>query len=315
MIKKCVLSLVFLIAGWGLFAEPTPRPLVIFSQCNSAEPYRAAQNASFKQLWSQTPVVFEILDAGQDNERQVAQIDAAIGRKPRLLIVAPNERVPLSAVMGRAMAAGIPVICLERDIVNPANYTTWVRSDNYTIGVLVGLYIVDFLKSKYGEPRGRIVDLRGLAGVEGEVAREAGAFDVLKRYPNIVKVRQSYAGWIQRKAENTMAVILKLEPEIDVVYGHNDPMAVGAYHAAEAVGRERSMIFVGVDGLNGPGGGIEQVKNGQLYATFVYPLCTDQAYAVGLKLLADSSFVPEKQYMVKSSIVLPDTAKQIYRAK
>jgi len=314
MRKKFVLFLVILIAGWCPVSA-TPRPLVVFSQCNSAEPYRAAQNASFQRLWAQSNATFEILDAGQDNNRQVAQIDAAIARKPSLLIVAPNERIPLSAVMGRAMAAGIPVICLERDIENPANYTTWIRSDNYTIGVLVGLYIVDFLKSKYGEPRGRIVDIRGLAGVEGEVAREAGAFDILKKFPKIVKVREAFAGWLQGPAQTAMAAILTQEPKIDVVYGHNDPMAFGAYSAALAAHREKQMIFLGVDGLNGPGGGIELVKNGQLYATFLYPLCTDQAYAVGLKLLADPSFVPEKQYMVRSSIVLPETAKQIYREK
>jgi len=112
-----------------------------------------------------------------------------------------------------------------------------------------------------------------------------------------------------------MAVILKEEANIDVVYGHNDPMAKEAYDAALAVHRENGMIFLGVDGLNGPGGGIEHVKNDQLYSTFVYPLCTDQAYAVGLKILADPSFVPDKQYMVKSSIVLPETAKRIYLAK
>ncbi len=313
--KKTVLILSLCIVAIGQVSSQTTRPLVIFSQCNSAEPYRAAQNASFLQLWSQSNVTFEIQDARQDNKTQVLQIEAAIARKPNLLIIAPNERSPLSEVMGRAMAAGIPVICLERDIENPANYTTWIRSDNYTIGMLVGLYIVDFLKTKYGVPRGRIVDIRGLAGVEGEINREAGAFDVLKQYPNIIKVREAFAGWLETTAQAKMAEILKLEAKIDVVYGHNDPMAMGAYDAAVAVHREKEMIFLGVDGLNGPGGGIEQVKNGQLYATFVYPLCTDQAYEVALKLLADPSFVPEKQYMVKSSIVLPETANRMYLAK
>jgi ribose transport system substrate-binding protein len=217
--------------------------------------------------------------------------------------------------MGRAMAAGIPVICLERDIENPANYTTWIRSDNYTIGMLVGLYIVDFLKAKYGEPRGRVVDIRGLVGVEAEMNREAGAFDVLKKYPKILKVREVFADWLQDTSQTKMAAILNLEANIDVVYGHNDPMAVGAHSAALAVNRQKDMIFLGVDGLNGPGGGIEQVRTGLLYATFVYPLCTDQAYSIGVKLLADRSFVPEKQYMVKSRIVLPETAKQLYLIK
>ena len=63
-----------------------------------------------------------ISDAQQDNSRQVAQVETFIRQKPALLIVAPNERAALTAVMGQAMDAGIPVICLERDILQP-NYT------------------------------------------------------------------------------------------------------------------------------------------------------------------------------------------------
>src|SRR5882762_4572205 len=142
--------------------------LVAFSQCNNAEPYRAAQNALMTKLFSeQKDVDLAIADAQQDNSKQVAQIEAFIRQKPDLLIVAPNERAPLTEVMGRAYRGGIPVICLERDIVEP-NYTTYIKSDNRKIGEMAGNFIVDHLKKKYGSPRGSIVELRGLLGVEGE---------------------------------------------------------------------------------------------------------------------------------------------------
>src|SRR5581483_4665236 len=103
---------------------------VAFSQANNAEPYRAAQNALMTKLWGQAPdVKLVISDAQQDNSRQVAQVETFIRQKPDLLIVAPNERAALTAVMGQAMEAKIPVICLERDIVQP-NYTSYVHSDN-----------------------------------------------------------------------------------------------------------------------------------------------------------------------------------------
>jgi ribose transport system substrate-binding protein len=314
--KKRYLSVAFLILLAAASAMAAGKKLVIFSQCNNGEPYRAAQNASFKQLWAQDKnVTLQILDAQQDNSRQISQIETAIRLKPDLLIVAPNERGPLSAVMGKAKAAGIPVICLERDIENADNYTTWIKSDNYDIGKLAGKYIVDYLTKKYGEPKGNVVDLRGLLGVEAEAKREAGAFDVLKDYPNIVKVQEAVADWLQSKARDRMSEILRAQPRIDVVYGHNDPMAIGAYIAAKAIGREKEMIFIGIDGLNGVGGGIEQVKDGILSVTFFYPPCTDKAYEIGEKLLNDKSFVPEKEYQVDSSIVLPETAKKIYKAK
>lgn len=314
--KRRTFAAIALILTAALSATAAGKKLVIFSQCNNGEPYRAAQNASFKALWAQDKnVTLQILDAQQDNSRQISQIETAIRLKPDLLIVAPNERGPLSEVMGKAKAAGIPVICLERDIENYDNFTTWIMSDNYAIGKLVGQYIVDYLTKKYGEPKGKIVDLRGLLGVEGEVKREAGAFDVLKDYPNIVKVQEAVANWMQSNARDRMTEILRAQPEIDVVYGHNDPMAVGGYIAAKALGREKQMIFIGVDGLNGVGGGIEQVKDGILAVTFVYPPCTNKAYEIGEKLMNDKTFVPEKQYQVDSSIVLPETAKKIYKAK
>src|SRR6476659_7321257 len=107
---------------------------VAFSQCNNAEPYRAAQNALMTKLFAeQHDVDLVIADAQQDNSKQVAQIEAFIRQKPDLLIVAPNERAPLTEVMGRAYKSGIPVICLERDILQP-NYTTYIKADNHKIG-------------------------------------------------------------------------------------------------------------------------------------------------------------------------------------
>src|SRR6266478_8660826 len=138
---------------------------VAFSQCNNAEPYRAAQNALMTSLFRDAgDVRLVIEDAQQDNSKQVAHVETFIRQKPDLLIVAPNERAALTAVMGQAMEAKIPVICLERDILQP-NYTSYIHSDNVSIGRLAGLFIVDHLKKKYGKPAGSIVAMRGLLGV------------------------------------------------------------------------------------------------------------------------------------------------------
>lgn len=288
--------------------------LVIFSQCNNAEPYRAAQNESFKALWAAyDDVQFEILDAQQDNSRQISQIETAIVKNPSLLIVAPNERGPLSEVMGRAKDAGIPVICLERDIVDADNYTTWIMSDNYSIGKLAGEYMVDLLETKYGEPKGKVVDLRGLLGVEGEQKRFNGAWDVMKQYDGITQEAEAVCNWLQSEGRMRMTEILRAHPEIDIVYGHNDPMAVGGYLAAKDLGREKDIFFVGVDGLVGDAGGIKKVADGILAATFTYPLCTDKAVEIGNKIMRDASFIPEKVYEVQSEMITPENAKDKYK--
>jgi ribose transport system substrate-binding protein len=278
---------------------------VAFSQANNAEPYRAAQNELMTQLFAKMPDVrLVISDGQQDNSKQQAQIETFIRQKPDVLIVAPNERAAMTAVMGQAMAAGIPVICLERDILQP-DYTTYIHSDNIAIGRLAGQFIVDQLTKRYGKPAGNVVAMRGLLGVEGEINRDRGAREVLEKYPEIKIVADPVADWIQAKAKDRMTEVLRAQPKIDVVYGHNDPMAIGAYLAAKELGREKEMIFVGVDGLDGPAGGVQKVKDGILAATFVYPLCVDKAVEIAGRILHEPGFKPEKEYVIESRIVTP----------
>jgi len=289
------------------------RYFVAFSQCNNAEPYRAAQNQLMQKLFAErSDVQLVIADAQQDNSKQIAQIETFIRQKPDVLIVAPNERAPLTEVMGRAMAAGIPVICLERDITQP-NYTTFIGADNFGIGKMAGQFIADTLTKKYGQPRGNAVEIRGLLGVEAEMERYNGAHEALKKYPDIKFVHEAVADWLQSNARDRMSEILRAQREIDVVYGHNDPMAVGAYLAARDLGRENQMIFVGVDGLGGPSGGVKKVQDGVLAATFYYPLCVDKAVEIAEQMLHDPKFHPDKQYMLQTELITPENAGQMYK--
>jgi ribose transport system substrate-binding protein len=277
--------------------------VVAFSQANNAEPYRAAQNEVMTQLFAQQPgITLVISDAQQDNSKQIAQVETFIRQKPDLLIVAPNERAALTEVMGQAMAAKIPVICLERDILQP-NYTTYIHSDNVAIGRMAGQFIVDQLKKKYDAPRGNIVAMRGLLGVEGEINRDRGAKEVFAQYPDIKIIAEPVADWIQAKAKDRMTEVLRAQPKIDAVYGHNDPMAVGAYLAAKELGREKEMFFVGVDGLDGEAGGIRKVRDGILAATFVYPLCVEKAVEIAGRMLREPGFKPEKEYVIDAKMV------------
>jgi ribose transport system substrate-binding protein len=310
LVVACTLSL---IPPAGCHRKLTDKKyLVAFSQCNNAEPYRAAQNTLMKKLFANQPDVdLVIADAQQDDSNQIDQIEAFIRERPNLLIVAPNERTLLTAVMGRAYESSIPVICLERDIVQP-NYTTYVKADNRKIGEMAGQFIVDQLKKKYGNPKGNIVEIRGLLGIQAEIDRYEGAHSVFSKFPQIKLVHEAVADWIQAKAKDRMTEALRAESQIDVVYGHNDPMAVGAYLAARELGREREMIFVGIDGLGGPGGGIQKVRDRILAATFVYPLCVDKAVEIGSRIMRDRHFRPKKTYTMESIMIVPDNAAQMY---
>jgi ribose transport system substrate-binding protein len=302
--------LVVLVGGCG--GHPSTQKLVAFSQANNAEPYRATQKALMEKLFAQTPDIrLVVADAQQDNSKQIAQIETFIREKPAVLIIAPNERAPLTAVMGQAIQAGIPVICLERDILQP-NYTTYIRIDNRAIGRMAGQFIVDQLTKKYGVPRGNVVILRGLLGVEAQINRDGGAREVLDKYPQIHIVADPVADWIQAKARDRMTEVLRVQPTVDVVYGHNDPMAIGAYLAAKELSRDGQMIFIGVDGLGGPAGGIKKVMDGVLAATFVYPLGVREAVDVTRRILRDPAYRPAKEITLPSLMVTPENAARLY---
>ena len=239
--RKTVLFLLLLaptLACVSCRSHSGPRPKVIaFSNPNNAEPYRAAQLALLRHLASEhSDIRLVTADAQQDSDRQAAQVESLVRQRPDVLIVAPNERTALTQPMVDAMQAHIRTICLERDILQPA-YTTWIRADNRQIGRMVGEFLVSALKQKYGTPRGRVVFLRGLLGVEAEINRDAGAREVLSRYPEIQIVADPVANWNQSEGKDRMTEVLRTQNQIDAVYGHNDPMAVGAYLAARELGR------------------------------------------------------------------------------
>lgn len=287
--------------------------VIAFSNANNAEPYRAAQQALMERLVGQhAELALVVADGQQDNDKQIAQVETFIRERPDILIVAPNERAALTAVMSDATDAHIPVICLERDIMQP-NYTTYIRADNEEIGRMAGDFIVKSLVQKFGEPKGNIVAIRGLLGVEGEIHRDSGMRAMIQPYPQITIIADPVANWNQSEAKDRMTEVLRVQPQIDVVYGHNDPMAIGAYLAAKELNREKQMIFVGVDGLGGPSGGIKKVMDGILQATFVYPLCVDKAIEISLRILNDPNFKPEKTYTMQSIMVTPANAAELYR--
>jgi len=264
--------------------------VIAFSQCNSAEPYRTAQNNIMRRAIAQYPdCELVVQDAQQDNAKQIAQIENFILQGVDVLIVAPNEAAPITAPIKKAAEKGIKVVCLERNLVEPA-YDIFVGADNVVIGEMAGQFIADYCKTK-GIASPVVVELKGLLGTKPQEERHEGARKFVDPIPGVTVI-EDVADWIQNEALKRMETILQANPKIDVVYAHNDPMAVGAYWAAKNAGREQEMIFVGVDALGGPDGGIKRVLEGKLACTFYYPTCAAEGLDYAVKLARGES-VPE----------------------
>jgi len=122
-----------------------------------------------------------------------------------------------------------------------------------------------------------------LASTPGQERRD-GFHEVVDKEPGIKVLGGLDCDWKKDKAHSVMQDALKANPQLDLVYAHNDPMAHGAFLAAKAAGREREMKFVGIDAL--PDEGQRWVQGGELTATLLYPTPGETGLDVAMKILA-----------------------------
>lgn len=273
-----VVAALWMAAGCG--QRSRVKYLVGFSQCNLGEPWRVAMNAEVAARAKDFPELQIVYaDAQQDNAKQVADVENFLRQGIDLLMISPNEAKPLTPIVRTAYERHIPVIVIDRAIEGDT-YTTFIGADNRQIGREAGALIAEMLGG-----HGQIVEIRGLPGSPPARDRSEGMREAIAKYPDIHIVHDPVANWLREEAMTQMELALQAHDHIDLVYAHNDPMAMGAYLAAKAKGREREMQFIGIDGLPGVDGGRAMVANGQLAATFVYPTGGREAVEVAANIL------------------------------
>ena len=283
-----VLAVLVLASGTGCGRGRKAKYFVGFSQCNLGEPWRVAMNAEVAARAKDFPQMeIAYSDAQQDNAKQVADVENFLRQKIDLLIISPNEAKPLTPIVQKAFAQKIPVVILDRAIEGDT-YTCFIGADNREIGKAAGQLAVKLLNGK-----GDVVEIKGLPGSPPARDRSEGFRGAIAASPGIRIVHEPVANWLREEAVAQMESALAAHPHIDLVYAHNDPMAVGAYLAAKAKGREKEMKFIGIDGLPGLDGGRQAVADGKLAATFVYPTGGKQAVEIAAKILAGEK-VPHK---------------------
>ena len=273
--KRIILSLVMLGLGFG--ARAADKKYVIgMSQCNLGEPWRVQMNTDVKTAAEKHPnleVIFK--DAQNDSLKQRAQIEEFVAAKVDLIIVSPKEAAPLTPPVAEAFKKGIPVIVLDRRVLG-SDYTSFIGADNKKIGKNAGAWIAKRLGGK-----GNVVELKGLMTSTPGQDRNSGFREGIKG-SDLKIVFEADMKWLEPNARKEMESALATNPKIDLVYGHNDPGAHGAYLAAKAAGREKEMLFVGIDAL--PQEGQAYVRQGILSASFEYPTggreAIDEALAI-----------------------------------
>ena len=221
-----------------------------FAQTESNNPWRLAQTKSMQDEAKRLGYQLVYTDAAGSTAKQVADVRSMIAQKVDAIFLAPREDKPLAPVVAEARKAGIPVILLDRNI-DPAlsksgtDYVTFIGSDFIKEGQRVGDWLVKNAKGKTN-----IIELEGTTGSSPANDRKKGFDDVIAKNPSF-KILASQTGDFSRdKGRQVAETLLQAHPETNVIYAHNDEMAIGAISALQAAGKKPGVdvLVLSIDG-------------------------------------------------------------------
>ena len=297
----CILSLTI-----SCKREGEKKFVVGVSHSSINDSWRKAMVLDMQVKASEYPgLTLQIKDAGEDNDTQIKQIREFIKQRVDLVIISANESEPVTTAAVEAFRAGIPTIIIDRKIYSE-EYTTFIGADNYEIGRAAGLFINSLLKKK----KTTIVEVWGREGSSSARDRHNGFSDALIHNDNVI-LKTVYGRWHAKETKENIAT-LGLFDDIDIVYAHNDVMALAAREAIMEIDSlaVKRIKFIGIDALPGKGKGIEAVSNGHLTASFVYPTGGTTAIKVAWQILNGQPV--SKQYALTSALIDKDNAGTLY---
>lgn len=271
------------------------------SQC-SEDIWRDKLNDELRiASFSYDNVDIRFASADDNDQRQIEQINKFIDDGVDLLIASPNQMHTISPAINRAFDKGIPVILFDRK-TDSHKYTAFIGADNHEIGRVMGECVGTALQG-----RGNVVEITGLQTSSPAIDRHRGFCDALKRFPGIHLISSVHGDWTKASGQKLMGGVLKDRRDINCVFGQNDRMAMGARQAAEQQGIKQGIIYVGIDGLPTPDGGLHNVANHELAASYIYPTRGDLVMQLAMNILKHKPY--QKENYLKAAIVTPENAR------
>ena len=280
MQMKQWLYVVFLTLVFSACSDNNVKKYVIgVSQCSEDIWRDKLNNELVMSTYQHDNVTLKFASANDNDRLQKQQIEQFIKEGVNLLIVSPNQIHTISSVIDKAYDAGIPVILFDRK-TDSRKYTAFIGADNYEAGHEIGYFIGQQLEGK-----GNIAEICGLQASSPAIERNRGFMDALKNYPDIKVVARGYGDWIKESGVTAMDSILVQSKEyFQYVFAQNDRMALGALQSIKKH-KVKGIKIVGIDALPVPGGGMENVRDGNLEASYIYPTRGDSVMQLALNIL------------------------------
>jgi galactofuranose transport system substrate-binding protein len=251
-----LLAAAMLLCSVAAFAAPKVWT-VGFSQIGSESEWRTADTISVQNAFLEDPS-FNLIysDAQQKQENQIKALRSFIARKVDAILFTALVETGYGPVLAEAKKAGIPVVMIDRDVAKEDRglRLTIMGSDFIKEGEKAGNWLADYLK-KMGKDSGtvNIVELQGTTGSAPAIERKTGFANVMAKHPNWKLTRSQTGNFTSSEGKAVMEAFLKADKNIDVLYAHNDQMALGAIQAIKEAGLQpgKDIIIVGVDAVKG----------------------------------------------------------------
>ncbi len=238
-----------------------------FSQIGAESEWRTANTESIKSASKEAGIELKFADAQQKQENQIKAIRSFIAQKVDVIAFSPVVETGFETVLREAKAAGIPVILTDRavNVKDDSLYVTFMGSDFLEEGRKAGRWLIEKMKDTKGDVN--IVELQGTVGSAPAIDRKKGFEEVIKAQPNFKIIRSQTGDFTRAKGKEVMEAFLKAEgKKINVLYAHNDDMAIGAIQAIEEAGMKpgKDIIIVSIDAVKGA---FEAMMAGKLNVT------------------------------------------------
>jgi simple sugar transport system substrate-binding protein len=225
-----------------------------FSQIGAESEWRTANTKSIKDAAQESGINLKFSDAQQKQENQIKANRSFIAQKVDVIAFSPVVETGWEPVLREAKAAKIPVILTDRS-VNVKDDSLWVSfmgSDFVEEGRRSGRWMVEKFKDNAGPIN--IVELQGTVGSAPAIDRKKGFEEVIKDFPKFKVIRSQTGDFTRAKGKEVMEAFLKAEgKKINVLYAHNDDMAIGAIQAIEEAGMKpgKDIIIISIDAVKG----------------------------------------------------------------
>lgn len=243
-------------------ASASPALLLGFSQLGAESAWRLGNTRSIQEAAEKAGVALMYLDANQKQEEQIKHIRSFIAYQVDVIAFSPKVETGWDNVLREAKEAGIPVLLTDRMIrtEDESLYAGFIGSDFFQEGVSAGEFLLQKMK---GQTDVRIVELSGTIDSTPMCQRGEGFRAALKGHPELQIIQSVSGDFLRTKGRECMKELLETCERIDVLYAHNDAMALGAITAIEEAGLQpgKDIVIISVDGEQAA---IDALRKGQI---------------------------------------------------